>query len=304
MQRPLHHYSVLGLSLSSSIAIPGLFEVDAPGPVAYEIRFGRVEHPGIGPEYGSVVRHGEGSTSIRFADRTIAEIDVRQRVITVDAIAGATLEDTATYITGPIAGLVARIEGQFCLHAAVVAVDGESVVLVGSSESGKSTTAAACMREGLSLLSDDVCAVDEEGGSLVVRPSSPRIRLWDDGAVMALGGGHDLPALTPTWNKLYVDLVAEERYQTRSLPIGAIWIFSASSDRVELLRGSSCLTALLSNVYLPQHGTPEMKRRDLAAAAKLCERVPVRLLPARLAPAERVRTILEHHRTRGDLRIL
>jgi hypothetical protein len=293
----LHHHSVYGLTISSTRPIPGLLEVGEPGSSAWQLRFDRVPRPlppAPSPESGATVRHDARGATMLFADATCVAIDPGRRAITVEEPEGATPEDTATYVSGPVAGLLARMSGLFCLHAAVVVVDGEAVALCGDSEWGKSTTAAAFAREGFSLLSDDVCAVDMSGSRLLALPGSPRIRLWPHGAEMVHGADHGLPAITPTWEKLYVDLVEAGRYEREPRPLGAVWLFAPGSERVEALSGARCLTALIPSVYSPQHATPEMRRRDLETAARICESVPVRLLPAVLSPTERVQTVLRH----------
>jgi hypothetical protein len=47
-----------------------------------------------------------------------------------------TLDDTATYLLGPILGLVLRLRGTVCLHASAIALGGRAVVLVGAAGAG------------------------------------------------------------------------------------------------------------------------------------------------------------------------
>ena len=54
-----------------------------------------------------------------------------------------TLEDTVTYLVGPVMGMVLYFRGITCLHASAVSVGLRAVVLLGAPGAGKSTTAAA-----------------------------------------------------------------------------------------------------------------------------------------------------------------
>lgn len=285
----VHRYRVFGASLVSRVAIPGLFAFDGDD-APFDVRFEAIVAPM--PEQSEALR--QDGCDIVFADGTRALVDAVQRTVTVHARDGASLEDTATYVTGPVAGLLGRLRGLTCLHAAVVVIGGGAHALLGASESGKSTTAAAFAREGFTLLSDDVCAIERRGESLLAHPGSPRIRLWPEGAEMALGAGHGLPAITPTWEKRYVDLVETRRYEPAPRPLAAIWIFRDGIDRVDTLSGASCLTSALEHVYLPAYATPDIRRRDFETIAALCASAPVRLLPWSFDPAARVRAVLAH----------
>src|SRR5205823_15042979 len=97
------------------------------------------------------------------------------------------LEDTATYLLGPILGLVMGLRGTHCLHASVISVEDKSVALLGPPGAGKSTTAAAFARRGYPVLSEDVAAVLDQDGRFLIQPAYPRIRLWPS-SVEALYG--------------------------------------------------------------------------------------------------------------------
>lgn len=290
--RVAHHYAIFGLTLSSPIEIPGLAAIPGSDPGAYRLHFGTArEAVPFDDAAGTKVTHLDTGAELRFADGTTARLDVRQREIRVEAPPDATSEDTATYVTGAVAGFLARMEGRFCLHAAVVVVGGEAVVVAGESEWGKSTTAAAFAKEGFPVLSDDVCAIERGAGGLIAHPGSPRIRLWPDGASMVYGEDHALPRITPTWEKLYVDLEAPGRFEPRPCRVREVWVIGAETEG-ECLTGSRALTTLLSCVYMAAHGSAAMRRSDLEVAAEVCESVPVRVLPGALDPFARVRAVV------------
>ncbi|WP_165323063.1 hypothetical protein [Rhizorhabdus phycosphaerae] len=71
------------------------------------------------------------------------------------------------------------------LHASVVARDKNALAFCGPSGAGKSSMAASLLREGYSLVSDDLCRVDPSPVAQV-HPSMPRLRLWRE--MLALGG--------------------------------------------------------------------------------------------------------------------
>lgn len=68
----------------------------------------------------------------------------------------------------------------FLLHASAVRIHNQAVVFMGMPGAGKSTLAAACIRKGHCILSDDLVAIrfDEQQRPLVL-PAFPQIKIWE-----------------------------------------------------------------------------------------------------------------------------
>src|SRR5262249_49072495 len=111
-----------------------------------------------------------------------------------------TLEDTATYLLGPVMAFVLLLRGTMGLHASAIVVCGRAVAVAGQPEAGKSTAAAALARLGYAVLSDDVVTLVEDHGTFLVRPAHPQIRLWPKSAEALFGFADALPRLTPNWD--------------------------------------------------------------------------------------------------------
>jgi len=62
--------------------------------------------------------------------------------------------------------ILLRYQSRFALHAAALARDGQSALLVARSDSGKSTAALNLVREGWSYLSDDAVLLRRQGSSV------------------------------------------------------------------------------------------------------------------------------------------
>jgi hypothetical protein len=63
-----------------------------------------------------------------------------------------------------------RTHGLQIVHAAAVSTDGKAALLIGSSGSGKSTTALNCAKKGMNLLADDITLVDLRQAALKAYP--------------------------------------------------------------------------------------------------------------------------------------
>jgi hypothetical protein len=199
-----------------------------------------------------------------------------------------TLDDTATYLLGPILGVVLRLRRAVCLHASAIALGGWAVVLVGPSGAGKSTTAAAFARRGFPVLSDDVSALDVRSETLLVHPGNPRLRLWSQSVQALFGAADALPRLTPNWDKLCLDLGQNDfAFQETPLSLGAVYVLGKrSGDRqapyVEMLSPQECFLELVRNTYVAPWLDRAMFARDFELFGRLVRCVPVR----RIVPHE------------------
>ncbi|WNQ12679.1 aldolase [Paenibacillus aurantius] len=85
------------------------------------------------------------------------------------------------YLLGTCMAALLMQRGIYPLHGSALSMDGKVYALVGESGAGKSTLAAALLREGCSLLSDDLIALsfDEDKG-IRVSPAYPQQKLWQE----------------------------------------------------------------------------------------------------------------------------
>jgi hypothetical protein len=193
--------SAYGLRLRSNRPVPGLIpRSEAPAAPDLSIIFGER------PRWATVgnARHrayDDDRHQLSYDDGTEFFIDARGARIWATWPASLTIEDTATYLLGPVLGFYLRLRGLVCLHASAVMLDGRCVAFLGPAGSGKSTLAAAFAAQGHAIVTEDVACLDESGGAFAVRPGYPRIRLWEDSARLLRNSA--LPLLTPNWDKHY-----------------------------------------------------------------------------------------------------
>jgi hypothetical protein len=193
-----------------------------------------------------------------------------------------TLEDTATYLLGPVFGLVLRLRGIVCLHASSIQVGDKCMAIVGHAGAGKSTTAAAFAKAGFPILSDDVLPLWERDRTFLVQAGYPRVRLWPKSVEILYGTEDALPCLTPNWDKRYLDLTQEGyQFQQQPLPLGAIYILgSRSSDAaapfIESLPAPASIIKLIANTYSNGLLDKGMRAKEFDLLSRLVAKVPVR----------------------------
>jgi hypothetical protein len=217
-----------------------------------------------------------------YADQTEFVIDRHGREIWTTWREPLTLEDTTTYLLGPVMGFVLLLRGLVCLHASAIVVDGEAVAFVGPAGAGKSTTAAAFAARGFRVLAEDVVTLDDRGDSFFVRPAYPCIRLWPASAATLYGSHSALPPLTPNWDKCYLDLSqAEGRFESEPRRLAAIYLLDERSDDPQApfarpLDAAEGMIHLIANTYGTKLLDKQMRAREFDLLSRVLVDVPLR----------------------------
>ena len=219
---------------------------------------------------------------VRFDDGTLFLIGASGRWVYGSWPPELTLEDTLTYFLSTIIRLVLRLRGIVCLHASAVGIDGAAVALVGAAESGKSTTATAFAKLGFPILADDLVTLWPHAGQYLVQPGYRYLRLWPDSAAMLFGPRHDLPPLTPTWEKRYLDLGGDAApFEERALPLSALYFLmprseGAAAPSVRPAVGVESFLTLLSEVYSSYLDDSHARVEEFHLMARVLQALPSR----------------------------
>jgi hypothetical protein len=296
-------YSLFGLRIQSNLAIPRLI------PVAFS-----TEHPDVEIHLGSlpVIRsESQIGQNLVYTSSDAGESGAPAvrvwKVMNGDALHlvyfdgvqfwldrtgtniwalwpdTSSLENVATYLVGPILGLLLRLRGITCLHASAVASGDRAVAFVGSEGAGKSTTAAALALRGYPVLSDDVVTLVERGGAFHVMPAYPYLCLWPDSVEKIEGSREAFSRFTPEWDKRCLSLGSPDaRFEDRALPLGAIYVFG---DRgadpafpIEALSAQDAFITLVANTFATNLLDSAMRATEFAVLARLVSTVPIRKL--------------------------
>ena len=292
MSAPPPLYSICGLWLESNQTVPGLVPLAATPRVDLRVWFDQPPPSRLGEsgtdrrawyvspyldEEGEPwltiwkIRDGAGYRLV-YPDGAQFVVDREGARIWANGSGDLRLEDMATYLLGPVLGFVLRLRGVVCLHAsAVVAGDG-AIAILGPSGSGKSTTAAGFARRGHPVLTDDIAALWSRGDSFLIQPAHPRLRLVPE-AIEALYGSTPDLSLTPTWQKLYLDL-EKSGLSFRQQPLPRVvttkpWSYGALIE-------NGYVTALLDRTMLAQ---------EFDFLTRLVSRIPLRRVTPHTDPA-------------------
>jgi hypothetical protein len=235
------------------------------------------------------VREGQ-FLRLEYFDGTQFWLDSKGRRVWATWPKNLTIEDTATYLLGPVLGLLLRLRGVTCLHASAVSFGDCAVAFVGSEGAGKSTTAAAFAQQGCAVISDDIVALAEINGSFHAYPAYPYLCLWPESVKSIYGSADALPRLSENYEKRCLSLERQNlRFESRTLPLRAIYILgerrSDPAPVIEFVSPQKSIFAVVANTFATNVLDSEMRAKEFAALGRLIPRIRVREVIAHTDPA-------------------
>jgi hypothetical protein len=294
-------HSLYGLCLSANVAVPGLPILKSRDPVAdIRVRLNEGASPISGAIsaseifYVSRAKDSNGEPVLRgammgggkyvvllYSDGTRFALERNGDEVHAEWPDSLTLEDSSPYLVGPVLGVVLRLRGIVPLHASAVAIGNHAVALMGPAGAGKSTTAAAFARCGYRVISDDVVALRQEGGRFIIPPGYPRVNLWAESVQALFGPDVSLPLISPSWDKQFMPLDHESQFETRRLPLGAIYVLKEREPGlikpvVENMTGAEAFLAILGNTYMNHLPDRRMRSREFEVVGHVLGQVPLR----------------------------
>jgi hypothetical protein len=239
-----------------------------------------------------------------YAEGTRAWIDSSGANVWCTWPATASLDDTCTYLYGPILGLLLRIRGALAFHASAVQMGEGAVGFVGPRGAGKSTLAAALAAAGCPVVTDDILHVRRGDRRWLAEPFAAMLKLWPDGALLALGESVELPVIAAGWDKRALVPGARVSAAAGPLPLLALACLGPSTDvpAIEPLPAATALLQLAGNSSACHLLDRDARAAEFRALSDLVRAVPcVTLSPpgkSRQYPSF-VRRVYEWGRARG-----
>jgi uncharacterized ubiquitin-like protein YukD len=173
------------------------------------------------------------------------------QTIHIEREKGVSDDDIVLYLLGTGLACLNMMRGVFALHGSAIHTENGSVIFMGDSGVGKSTTAAKMMEKGYKLQADDVSfiAFDAQNKPWVY-PAYPQLKLWYK-SVEKLGiNKDDLEFVSPLWQKFRV--ASHHNFETEASPLLAIYELKPS-DRtfieIKPLVKFEKIKILLENTY-------------------------------------------------------
>lgn len=191
----------------------------------------------------------------------------------------AKLEFAPTVLVGIGLGLLLHRRGTTCLHGSVVSVHGRTIALLGDSGAGKSTTAAALVAQGGTLISDDIAALRANGDRIIVARGCTNVRLDPEASARIVRTGQPL-ATAPWVDKLLWDVSGDSAAPLRPDPhLDALYLLKQARDENAVtislpLPAAQALPKLLDCWY-PQGFIRLLTQARFDGLRMIAERVPM-----------------------------
>jgi hypothetical protein len=300
LSTPVQHHAA-GLIISADRRLPGFVAAAQPQQPDVRIHLGVPPHwhdassasvyvadhlDGAGTPIVRVSRSPEGF-HFHYADQTCIWIQASGADVWCTWPESASLEDACTYLSGPILSLLLRIRGALALHASAVQIGSGAIGFVGSHGVGKSTLAAALGAAGCRVVTDDVLHLRAEGGRWMAEPFASMLKLWPDGAHLALGPVAELPAIAAGWDKRALHLGGAIPAASAPLPLTALaWLAPrGSAAAIEPLSAATTLVHLAANSSAAHLLDSALRAVEFATLSSLVRCVPCAAITAPSAPA-------------------
>ncbi len=249
-------YSYGGLAVSSVIPLPAP-RFEAAVPLDCRIEDGPLTGPTAGPPIdgtGDWPRVDEAPGGYLLTFRQYATFEVSSDGASIRVWAGPEGDPTTTrhLLLDQVLPRVLTLRRRVVLHGSVVADAGRAAVFIGESGAGKSTLAAAFLRAGCAVLSDDAAVLEPLDGRTVVHPTYPYLRLWPD--VM----GHVAPPAAAEAIAHYNDkrgFTLDQATTLAALPVDRLYLLDSAAPApgtlVEItpLPGARCLVMAMQHAF-------------------------------------------------------
>ena len=272
-QFPEHRYMAFGLEIASDLAMPELASGGHREPDLV-IETGRVAGDAVSADRPVMFcfREDDGGDADTMAWHDVA----RFRISGADRITyeGAPQSGDALVslpLLGPVMAVLLHRRGLLTLHGSAVVIDGRASVFLGDTGAGKSTTAAALVRAGYGLVTDDIVAVDPgAGGGPIIWPGYPQVKLTDIATdALPLAGAETMPSPHPDFGK-HRHLLSGP-FSSEAVGLSEAVVLQRG-ERLEIqpLRGMEAVQALLRFSYIVRFGDRILKGRAQARHLSQC----------------------------------
>lgn len=249
--------SVYGLTVSSDLDLPELQPAQLGAAIDVVIKQGPVDEVAV-RDPSNIHHYVDGHPDcLRLNIPGIMRMDVQGGTrITCHRHAGVEDDEVRLYLLGSGLGAILMQRGFVVFHGNAIKLQGQegTILCIGDSGAGKSTTAIAMMMRGHKLLADDICPLDANGQ---VSPGMARAKLWQETARLLGIETTNLSRICSANAKFNVplgDAHCNEQQSVRAF----YWLVPDDVKKVTIkeVTGGEKFSVLRNNVYRPEYLRP------------------------------------------------
>ncbi|MGY6552109.1 MAG: serine kinase [Erythrobacter sp.] len=180
---PFATYHAFGMIIQSEIPLTGLIRSEHKLKPDIIIKYGIIDHERIFKDHVSFMDFENLESVVMYWPSVGCFNIIGGETIIVHPADSVKEAFLAFPILGPVIAWALDRKKLFLLHASAVEINGRAAVFMGDKLAGKSTTAAAFIRAGHTLITDDLVAISfAEPDKPTIQPAFPQIKLAADAA--------------------------------------------------------------------------------------------------------------------------
>jgi hypothetical protein len=246
------------------------------------------------------------SVRIRWKDHFEFHVSARGECVRWRRLTIVHDEVLFTYLLNQVLSHCMVAKGMEPLHATCVVVDGMAMAFLGDTGYGKSTLAAAFLKRGYPLLTDDLLMLHFVSSGVLAFPSLARLKLHPDSSDATMNSRRSMPMNNFT-TKMILPL-GQMEHVSHSVPLRAVYVLptrhGSTTICIRRATGHRALIPIVRNTFNTMWLTEPRLVRQFAFASRLASAVPIRYLsfPRQLEALPRVvdRLLLDIARVGSD----
>ena len=166
-------------------------------------------------------------------------------------------------------------QGVESLHGTAITLDGRTIGFVGDCGFGKSTLAAAFVKAGARLLSDDLLVLERARDRYLVLPGAQRLKLNADSAAATIGTARTGTRIADSGKTIYP--LNDDEYEAEPCPLDALYVLRPRSgmNSREAVSDADGMRELLAATFNPLDTRPERLKSQLEFYRDVIGAVPI-----------------------------
>ncbi len=273
-----YSYRAYGLNILSQLPVTG-FE-----PAVFETPDVHIKKGPVPEKLNNIINQGvlyqsNESEFILHMENVAAYYVKNGDEIVIQPIDNASVGEISAFLNGTSFGALIHQRRLLPLHASTVIFKDKCLVIAGISGAGKSTLAMALVKEGGTLVADDISVIDFSGEKPTVRPAFPTIKIWEDSLNHLDIATTGLEPVRGELKKYYLPV---DKFNQTHRAINHIFILNTHNRpglEIKTLQGVDKFRVLKKHTYffrgIPKTG---LEKNHFILANQLAIKVPVTIL--------------------------
>jgi len=176
----INKYQVFGLNIHSEMKLPELIE-SRDDSLDVSIKFGKTPNNLKNAKWNGVLFEAAPGEFL-FKMKNVGTYYVKEgNLIIIQPVINADISDLRIFLLSTCLGIIILQRGLLPLHGSSFSVDDNAIIVIGATNSGKSTLAAGFYHKGYTVISDDISVVSSyDEDKFIVQPGIPHLKLWKD----------------------------------------------------------------------------------------------------------------------------